>query len=278
MSATVRATQKPLSQGQAYRDFSPVPYTNDQHAMDAPGFFWTPPDHITTDTVTLIGPEARHAFSACRLRAGELITVTDGAGNAYDCQIAKASAKEVSGAIVRVHRQRGEPVAQVTLAVGIGRPQVYDWIIEKAVELGAARILPLRCHASPSGIGGAEAGARRVDRWRRLALGAMKQSLRTVLPVVDPIATPEAAVPLLAGHARAWLADPTGGRLSAAPPIGRAARVMLIIGPEGGFDPAERELFFAHGAQLINLGPRRLRAETAAIAALTLVMQHLGEL
>jgi 16S rRNA (uracil1498-N3)-methyltransferase len=254
-------------------------YTEKQRAMDAPGFFWTPPDHVGDGIVTLSALEAKHAILVCRLRKGEMMTVCDGQGNAYDCEITKATPKEVTGKIIRTHRRIGEPVTHVTLAVGIGRPQIYDWIIEKSVELGVARIVPLRCMHSPSGIGGDQAGERRAERWRRLALGAMKQSLRSVLPMVDPITTPEAAIPLIEEHHRAWLADATGIRLAETQPLpARTLKVMLIVGPEGGFSPDERDLFFTHGAQLIRLGSRRLRAETAAIAALTLVMQHLGEL
>lgn len=256
-----------------------MPYTDSQRSMDAPGFFWTPADHIAGDSITLFGLEARHAVSVCRLRKGEMMTVTDGQGNAYDCEVIKASPKEVTGKIIRSHRRIGEPLAQVTLAVGIGRPQNYDWIIEKSVELGVTRIIPLRCHESPSGIGGEQAGERRVERWRRLALGAMKQSLRSVLPNVDPITTPEAAAALIEDHHRTWIADPQGKSISATPnEPPRTMNVMLIVGPEGGLTSAERYLFISRGAISISLGSRRLRAETAAIAALTLVMQHLGEI
>jgi 16S rRNA (uracil1498-N3)-methyltransferase len=247
--------------------------------MDAPGYFWTPPDHITNDTATLIGLEAKHAVSVCRLRKGEMMTVTDGAGNAFDCEITSASPKEVTGRIIRAHRRIGEPMALVSLAVGVGRPQVYDWIIEKSVELGVTRIIPLRCHESPSGIGGNEAGERRVERWRRLALGAMKQSLRSVLPNVDPITTPEAAAVLIEDHHRTWIADAQGKSISTTPNESpRTMKTLLIVGPEGGLTSTERDLFISRGAIPISLGARRLRAETAAIAALTLVMNHLGEL
>jgi len=247
--------------------------------MDAPGYFWTPADHITNDSATLIGLEARHAVSVCRLRKGEMMTVTDGAGNAFDCEITSASSKEVTGRIIRAHRRIGEPMALVTLAVGVGRPQVYDWIIEKSVELGVTRIIPLRCHESPSGIGGNEAGERRVERWRRLALGAMKQSLRSVLPNVDSITTPEAGAVLIEDHHRTWIADAQGKSISTTPNESpRTMKTLLIVGPEGGLTSAERDLFISRGAIPISLGARRLRAETAAIAALTLVMNHLGEL
>jgi 16S rRNA (uracil1498-N3)-methyltransferase len=147
--------------------FAGVSYRDRQKRAAAPGFFWAPPDHIDGDTATLTGEEARHAFTVCRLRDGELITVCDGDGNAYDCEIVSARSREVVGQVIRAHRQLGEPLAHVTMAVGIGKPANFDWIVEKAVELGVARIVPIRAAQSPSGIGGPDAAKRRVTRWHR---------------------------------------------------------------------------------------------------------------
>ncbi|MBI3873224.1 MAG: 16S rRNA (uracil(1498)-N(3))-methyltransferase, partial [candidate division Zixibacteria bacterium] len=252
-----------------------MPYRSRQRLSHAPGSFWAPADHVTSDTVILFGAEARHAFRVCRLRKGELITVCDGDGNAYDCEITAATAREVEARIIRAHRRLGEPVSQVTLAVGVGKPASFDWIVEKAVELGVARIIPIRAEQSPSGMGGDQAAKRRVERWRRLALGAMKQSLRSVWPPVEEMATPQEIAARIEDFHRTWLADPEGKRLAdALAEPARTLNALLIIGPEGGFSEPERRLLLDRGAAPIALGERRLRAETAAVAALTLVMQH----
>jgi 16S rRNA (uracil1498-N3)-methyltransferase len=256
-----------------------VSYRDLQKRASAPGFFWTPPDHVTDETVTVFGDEARHAVTVCRLGVGEMITVCDGSGNAYDCEITTASSREVRAKIVRAHRQLGEPVAHVTLAAGVGKPANFDWVVEKSVELGVAKIIPVRAAQSPSGIGGPEASARRVERWRRLSLGAMKQSLRSRRPPVDEITEVGGVVRAIQDHQFAMLADPGGNRLNlAGQAVNRITKVLLIVGPESGFTTDERDLLIERGAIPFNLGARRLRAETAAIAALTLLMRELEEL
>lgn len=254
-------------------------YRDLQKRVAAPGFFWTPPDHVTDTTVTVFGDEAHHAVTVCRLGIGAMITVCDGDGNAYDCEIEAASSREVRAKIVRAHRQLGEPSSHVTLAAGVGKPQNFDWIVEKSVELGVATIIPVRAAQSPSGIGGPEAAARRVERWRRLSLGAMKQSLRSRRPPIEEVTAVDGVVRAIQDHQVAAIADPGGNRLNlTAKAVNRITKVLLIVGPESGFTTDERDRLVAQGAIPFNLGERRLRAETAAIAALTLVMHQLEEL
>jgi 16S rRNA (uracil1498-N3)-methyltransferase len=256
-----------------------VSYRDLQKRVSAPGFFWTPPDHVTETTVTVFGDEARHAVTVCRLGIGEMITVCDGDGNAYDCEIENASTREVRATIVRSHRQLGEPASHVTLAAGVGKPANFDWVVEKSVELGVTEIMPIRAAQSPSGIGGPDAAARRVERWSRLSLGAMKQSLRSLRPPVRPIADVETAVRAIEDHQFACIADPGGNRLDlSSHAVNRITKVLLIVGPESGFTTDERDRLIAAGATPFNLGQRRLRAETAAITALALVMHQLDEL
>lgn len=254
-------------------------YRERQKRSGAPGFFWAPPDQIEGKSLRLTGAEARHAVSVCRLGAGEMITVCDGAGNAYDCEIATANSREVTATVIRAHRQLGEPLVHITLAVGVGKPANFDWVVEKAVELGVSRIVPLRAAQSPSGIGGEQASERRAERWRRLVLGAMKQSLRSLRPQVDEITDVSAIAPLIEDHQYALVADPDGERLDLAGQTAqRITRALVILGPESGFTVDERRAITGAGALPFTLGARRLRAETAAIAALTLILRELGDL
>lgn len=254
-------------------------YRSLQRITRAPGFFWVPRAQVEGDRLTLTGDEAHHASVVCRLAAGEMITVCDGEGNAFDCEIVSSTAREVSAQVVRTHRRLGEPATQVTLAVGVGKPASFDWIVEKSVELGVAQIIPMQVAESPDGLGSPETSHRRVERWRRLALGAMKQSLRSVWPGIDDVRLLTDVLPWFGDYQTRWLIDPEGTRIPAlSAGAGRDMRVLVLVGPEAGFVESERAAILAAGALPLGLGQRRLRAETAAITALALIMHQMGEM
>ncbi len=254
-------------------------YRSRQKRGQAPTFFYTPPKQIDETSLTLSGEEAKHATTVCRLAKGSQMTVTDGAGNAYDCEITGVKRGTVHADIVRAHRRLGEPFATVTLAVGVGKPATVDWIVEKGVELGVSSIVPIRCAHSVSGLSDSAAARRRVSRWRRLALGAMKQSLRSVLPDVHDIMSIDEAGALIDEHQMSFIADPDGQPLSiAAHSHVRMTKSLLFVGPEAGFTTDECSRLIDAGAVPFSLGARRLRAETAAIVSLTLLLKELDEL
>lgn len=254
-------------------------YRNRQKRSQAPTFFYTTPDHVAASSLTLVGEEAKHATAVCRLAKGSQMTVTDGVGNAYDCEIIRVSRGVVHANVIRTHRRLGEPYATVTLAIGVGKPATVDWIVEKAVELGVSAIVPVRCAGSLVGLDDAATAKRRVSRWQRLALGAMKQSMRSVLPEVNDVVSLTDAEALIDQHQKTFLADPEGGPLAVAgQSTMHITKSLLFVGPETGFTDDERSRLIDAGAAPFSLGARRLRAETAAIVALTLLFKEMDEL
>jgi 16S rRNA (uracil1498-N3)-methyltransferase len=156
----------------------------------------------------------------------------------------------------------------VTLAVGMPANERMDWLIEKATELGAARIQPLVCERSVLRLAG-ERAIRKVEHWHGVAIAAAEQSGRTRLPVIEPVRTLREWVP-------GTLADPSIRRLllslQEASPLSRVAvtpgTVCFLSGPEGGLTSSEEALAREAGFEAVTLGPRVLRAETAPLAAL----------
>jgi 16S rRNA (uracil1498-N3)-methyltransferase len=229
--------------------------------------FYVEPSHFAGDTLTLVGDEHRHLVRVLRAEAGDRIAVVDGAGGSYDAVITSIGRDTVRCAVERSVPRRNElPVAVTLGAALLKNPGRFDAIIEKATELGASRIIPLRTERV---IGRASKAA----RWEGLALAAMKQCGRCVLPAIAPPAeldvlfegAPAGAVKLIP-HERA--AQPIGEALS-----GHAgADIVVCIGPEGGFTEGEIGRAIAAGFVPVRLGIRRLRADTAAIAALSVVM------
>jgi 16S rRNA (uracil1498-N3)-methyltransferase len=185
-----------------------------------------------------------------RLRPGDTVTVSDGAGGRLECRFGPAL--EPVGDVERVAR----PEPQVTVAFAVVKGQRPEWAVQKLTEIGVDRIVPLLAARSVVRWPAGEAGTQ-VARLRRVAREAAMQSRRVWLPAVDAV-TPFAA---LAAERGAAVAHPGGG-----PPA--LARPVVLVGPEGGWDSAE---LVAAGPALVGLGPSVLRTETAAVVAGTLL-------
>lgn len=230
--------------------------------------FYAPPDAFSDARVVLPPDEARHAVRVLRMREGDAVVVVDGVGGWHEGVLVETARDRAVVEVARVRRSVGEPAREVILALGVlGHRDRFEWAVEKAVELGATGFVPLRtARAAP--------GAVRAARLDTILLAGLKQSMRSVLPrrydemtlgaALD--AFPEAR-PLVAHEAAAGAPGP-----SEAVQAGEA--VLVLIGPEGGFTEPEVETVRARGGTVVTLGPRRLRAETAAAVALSDLMLH----
>jgi 16S rRNA (uracil1498-N3)-methyltransferase len=224
-------------------------------------------------------PEAsrHHLLRVRRLRPGDRLSGVTPDGLELELELLPpAGTGALVARVLGARRRAVEPGVAVTLALAVARGPRMDWVVEKAVEIGAAAILPLVAERSARG---AEIGAGRLERWRRLARSAAAQSGRVAVPPVLPPRRLEEAVraaegPCLLAHPDP-AAPPVAGALAAG---ARPARVLVAVGPEGGWTEAEVAAAEAAGARRVGLGPRVLRVETAALVLLTLVLQALGEL
>jgi len=236
---------------------------------------WSPSE------VVIRGAELHHIAHVLRFRKGERVEVVDGAGGRALVEIVEISRAAARGAIVSRGADEPRPPLAVRVAPAVIRAQRMDWLIEKVTELGAAAIAPViseRTVVKP----GARGDGAHSQRWERIAIAAMKQSRRATCPrVFGP-------VPLetfLDGRSREsrlfvpWERAGTvlNGRLSEAP-LDPAGPVDLLIGPEGGFSDSEADMAREKGAELVHLGRAVLRSETAAIAALTILLHRGGSL
>ncbi len=230
-------------------------------------YFYAPPGAIGADSVTIDGEEFAHLVHVMRKKTGEMIRVVDGNGNAYDVMLEDLRKKTAHGRIVVSHLNHNEPPVAVTLASGILKnPSRYDFLVEKATELGVREIIPLRTRRTiPSHA--------KSERWQKLALAAMKQSCRSYLPAVHELTPLEDLLSRTGSFDLKLIAHETfetsaqlQSRSGSSP-----KSILLLIGPEGGFTEEEVTLCHEAGLQPLSLGARRLRTETAAIAAMTLI-------
>ncbi len=229
------------------------------------------------EEVALDEPDARKIRLVLRLRDGDSIETVDSAGAAYRGVLSFAgdSARAyLAEAIARV----SEPALRIVLAQGIPKGQKMDFVVEKITEIGVAGIVPFFSARSI----GERVGAAKVERWRRLARSAAQQSGRRSVPgVEDPLAW-EALLDRLAGFDRvlvAWEVAQHGALLERlASWLTDVRSVAVVIGPEGGLTHAEVDAAAARGAEVISLGPRILRTETAGLVACTALLLAAGEM
>jgi len=197
----------------------------------------------------------------------------DGEGAAYEAEIVAVGKSEIRAKITKTRRRLNEPLAEITLAQGLLKGNRFDWLVEKATELGVRRIVPLLTERSAK-----MAGTARIERWKRLALAAMKQSGRCVWPeIIEPMSLLR-VLGLGASCQYRFIADPRGSALETSgndKGLSAVPRALVLVGPEGGFTDEEVSLTQERGFQKISLGPRRLRAETAGMVLLVLTLRSI---
>jgi 16S rRNA (uracil1498-N3)-methyltransferase len=257
-------------------------------------FFLPRPLPVADDGETIILPlspaDLHHAVGVLRVRSGEELDVVEPGGGVWRVRVAAALRDTVTATVVERVEPDGLGGAEVTLAFGISKGAKNDDIVEGAVEVGAARLLPVVTARSVVKLD-AEKRAERGARWRRVASAAAKQSKRAYVPEVDDPVSLADALPLLAAHdvvIVAWEecdSSACGVRMAiaealaaAALPEGMAPRVAVVVGPEGGLSATEVRALEAIGARRATLGSTILRAETAAVVATALVVHELGGL
>lgn len=226
--------------------------------------------------VELPAETARHATGALRLRDGDGLTLFNGDGGEYAGTL-ELRGKLAFARLTNHAEPKRESPLPITLAQGISSGERMDLTLQKAVELGVAAIQPLMMRRSVVRLN-EEKSARRLRHWRGVVVAACEQCGRNTIPRVEDIQEclgwfKSAEV---TGAAARYLLDPQGtsGLGSLATPAGP---VLLLAGPEGGFDPLEREAAVRAGFQPLRLGPRILRTETAALAALAAMQAVWGD-
>jgi 16S rRNA (uracil1498-N3)-methyltransferase len=224
------------------------------------------PDQPVEGLLTLTGDEARHLARVRRLGPGDMVEVFDGRGTALPAEVAGVGRDRVELAV------RGGPLpdrvapCHLTLATAVPKADRFDWLVEKATELGVARLVPLRTGRSV-----VDPRATKLDRLRRVIIEAAKQCGRNRLMVLeDPIPWAE-----FAGREEAevlLLAHPGGEPVASWPRVGRGGRVALAVGPEGGFSAQEIEAGRAARWRMVGLGRTLLRVETAGLAGSAVIL------
>jgi 16S rRNA (uracil1498-N3)-methyltransferase len=236
--------------------------------------FRATPEELAAGRVRLRGAELRRLRDVLRLGRGARVEVFDGEGRASVAVVEAIDRTAAALTIVAPSERTAESPLSITLAVGLAKGAKLDWIVEKTTELGVGRIVPFRCErAVPEAT-----SVSKLERWRRIAAAAAAQSGRAVCPVIEGASSYAALLDRVAAHEYAVLFwEKSRERVRTAdPPTPKS--VLVVTGPEGGFSADEAAAAARAGFAIATLGPRTLRAETAAIAAVALAQIAWGDL
>ena len=233
------------------------------------------------DTVELDESASRHLVKVLRLPPGRPLVLFDGSGGEYSAELLETGKRARARVLEYFPADRQSPLA-LTLAIGISRGDRFDWVVQKATELGVARIQPLfteRCEVKLSG----ERLQKKLGHWRQIAISACEQCARNRVPeIVEPcklaqfLQGPELAEE---DYLKLVLHHRTDIQLRELEQArGRPQSALLLVGPEGGLSQVEIDAALAKSFVPLRLGPRVLRTETAPVAALSVLQFQWGDL
>ena len=232
-----------------------------------------------SETMELTGTDAHHIARVLRMAVGDNVIIADENERTAEAEITAITDEVVTLSLIEYLEDDSEPTVKVRLAQCLPKSDKMEFIVQKAVELGAVSIQPVNsenCVVKYT----ADKQAKRVGRWQKIAHEAAKQCKRAAVPTVEPIITLKELLSCVDDDETVLFCyEAEDGRtLRQALNTHQAEKYTVLIGPEGGFSPEEARLCQEMGAHPVSLGSRILRTETASLAALTMVLYAHGEL
>lgn len=244
--------------------------------------FFIAPELVKEMGVYLSLPKelAHQVRDVLRLNPGEKLILLDNQGNEILATVEGSSRAGVIVQLLERHPGKSASPLRIVLCQGLMKSARFEWVLEKGTELGVSAFVPIHCHRSAAGL--QEVGAAKLQRWQRIIQEATEQCGRATLPellLVRPLTQALQEIPTGALAIMPWeeaegrsLRDVLAGVRMRVAGVVIPQTILLFIGPEGGLTPEETVLARKHGAQVVTLGSRILRAETAALASIANVM------
>jgi 16S rRNA (uracil1498-N3)-methyltransferase len=239
--------------------------------------FFIPPESIQEGRVEFPAEASHQITRVLRLRPYERVIVLDNRGMEYEVELEVVQTKGVIGDVRETRQAKGEAQTAVTLYLGLTQREKFEWILQKATEIGAAAFVPLITRRSL--VQSAHEVDNKVERWQRIIKEAAEQSRRGLCPELLPVQRIETLQTLNEGQKGFVLWEESQGLgLKKALQAANSRRLALLIGPEGGLNQEEVEYAGKAGFQSVSLGKRILRMETAAIVAAAVTLFELGDM
>lgn len=229
---------------------------------------------ITGELVQLEETAAHHLSKVLRMQAGRELVLFNGNGGEFDATIHEVSKKNVIALVAEHSSENRESPLQLELVIGISRGERFEWVLQKATELGVTKIIPLVTERTEVKMNGDRQG-KMLDRWQHIIISACEQCQRNLLPEIAAPVHLNDYLPQVNSDLRFVLHHRDSKTL---PTEQKPQSISLLIGPEGGLSKDEIALAQQHNFNALTLGPRVLRTETAPIAAISLVQYLWGDL
>lgn len=252
--------------------------------------YFVAPSQMTDRTVEISGEDARHLGTVMRAKPGDSFIACDGRGRVVLASVSGISNQTIRADILRPLPSDAETAWRLTVAQSLPKGDKLETVIQKGTEAGACAFQPFVSRRTIVQYD-ARKEAKRLERWRKIAKEAAEQSHRDVIPEVWPVCGWNELLQQFSSFDLVLMCDEAEGKAGTRPlrPVLRAFRmkqahapkrpeVLIVVGPEGGFDPEEAEAAALAGAQRVGLGKRILRTETAALYALACLAYESGEL
>lgn len=239
-----------------------------------PRFFVNTPFN---NTIIISGDDAKHISRSLRMKIGENLTVCDANGNDYLCTISEINNDNILLNVISSYKNISEPNINITLYQAIPKSDKMDFIVQKAVELGVYKIIPVitsRCIARPD----KKNKNKKLDRLNKIALSAAQQSGRGIIPSVEDIVSFDNAINEMTKDDLSIIFYESKGKTLKNIIDKNHKNISIMIGAEGGFDIDEINKAISLNINIVNLGPRILRCETAPICAISSIMYATGNL
>ncbi len=230
---------------------------------------------IAGSAAQLVGHDAHHLAHVMRAKAGAEVTLFDGSGAEFAARVERVGRSEIELTVLERREVDHESAVQITLGVALPKGDRSRWLVEKATELGLARLVPLLTER-----GNQRVSPSAIEKLRRAVIEASKQCGRNrLMEITEPLALSQYLAAAPASHVR-LIAHPTSAPKTAPGTVSEKWRqepFSLAVGPEGGFTEAEVAQAAEHGWTALDLGPRILRVETAALALAAIIQSNIAE-
>lgn len=227
-------------------------------------------ENISDNNYTLKGEDAHHAIKSLRVKIGENIILCDKNSFEHICKVEKISKDEVLLSAIKSQKNTSESNIKITLYQALPKNDKMDLVVQKSVELGVFKIVPIetsRCISKPS----EKSISKKIERWQKIAKEAAKQSGRGIIPNISSPLKLDEAISKIKDYDKSLVFYENGGEKIKNSLKTYDKNISIFIGPEGGFETEEIDKLKSFGATISTLGTRILRTETASLAAISVI-------